>query len=172
MILLALLSCTIVLNETPCDTGEPSDGGSGDGGGSDSGGTIETLGWTAVGAGGLHSCGIRLDGRLRCWGNDSQGQSTPPAGTFLGLAIGYQHGCTLDAEGTATCWGRNDQGQASPPLGSFSTLSAGGGHSCALDAAGLPSCWGRDDLVPSLASSGPDRLRYRMLRSGTCGLRH
>ena len=30
-----------------------------------------------------HSCGIRTDGTVACWGDDYFGQASPPAGTFL-----------------------------------------------------------------------------------------
>ncbi|HXE99954.1 MAG TPA: RCC1 domain-containing protein, partial [Solirubrobacterales bacterium] len=36
----------------------------------------------SVDAGGQHTCGIKTDGTVACWGLDTDGQATPPAGTF------------------------------------------------------------------------------------------
>lgn len=33
-----------------------------------------------ISAGGLHSCALRTDGTLACWGRNDDGQATPPAG--------------------------------------------------------------------------------------------
>src|SRR5580765_1144855 len=33
----------------------------------------------ALSAGGDHTCAIKADGTVRCWGNNDLGQSTPPA---------------------------------------------------------------------------------------------
>ncbi|MCC7537743.1 MAG: hypothetical protein IT379_16085 [Deltaproteobacteria bacterium] len=34
-------------------------------------------------AGGFHTCGVRADGRVECWGDDTFGQSTPPRSAAL-----------------------------------------------------------------------------------------
>ena len=36
--------------------------------------------WIAVDVGNRHSCGIRGNGTIECWGRDLDGESTPPAG--------------------------------------------------------------------------------------------
>ena len=43
-----------------------------------------------VTAGIYHTCGLKTDGTLACWGDNSDGQSTPPAGTFTQVAGGSQ----------------------------------------------------------------------------------
>jgi DNA-binding beta-propeller fold protein YncE len=40
-----------------------------------------------IDAGFYHTCGIRSDGTLACWGDDSAGQSTPPTGSFSSLGV-------------------------------------------------------------------------------------
>ena len=34
----------------------------------------------------LHTCGVRTNGTLACWGNNAIGQATPPAGTFTAVS--------------------------------------------------------------------------------------
>ena len=41
-----------------------------------------------VDAGGDHTCGVRTDGALACWGSNSYGQSSPPTGTFTVASAG------------------------------------------------------------------------------------
>jgi alpha-tubulin suppressor-like RCC1 family protein len=36
--------------------------------------------FTAVSAGGDHTCGVKTSGTVVCWGDDSSGEATPPAG--------------------------------------------------------------------------------------------
>ena len=70
--------------------------------------------FSSLAAGEWHTCGIRAsDGQAQCWGNNSQGQSTPPAGVgFSSLAAGRYHTCGLKPNGSVACWGRNIDGQA------------------------------------------------------------
>jgi Regulator of Chromosome Condensation (RCC1) repeat protein/List-Bact-rpt repeat protein len=84
----------------------------------------------AISASGWHTCALLLDGTLRCWGDNSDGQLgdgttiSPPAihisstpvtvsGITTGSAIdaGIFHTCALLRDGTAQCWGRNGDGR-------------------------------------------------------------
>ena len=38
--------------------------------------------FNSVSAGGNHTCGVRSDGSVACWGSDEYGQATPLAGSF------------------------------------------------------------------------------------------
>ena len=49
--------------------------------------------YSAISAGGLHTCGLKLDGSVDCFGSDGRGQSTPPAGEFLQVSAGGVHTC-------------------------------------------------------------------------------
>ena len=40
--------------------------------------------FVSVSAGAIHTCGVRGDGSVACWGSNGSGQATPPAG-FLRL---------------------------------------------------------------------------------------
>ena len=58
-----------------------------------------------------HSCAIREDGTLACFGDDLYGQATPPAGTFEELSAGYHHNCAVRSNGAFACWGINVNGR-------------------------------------------------------------
>ncbi len=59
-----------------------------------------------VSAGAHHTCGLKTDGTLACWGRNDYGQATPPAGTFSQVSAGGYHTCGLKTDGTLACWGR------------------------------------------------------------------
>ncbi|MEO8563597.1 MAG: hypothetical protein ABI601_16085 [bacterium] len=86
-------------------------------------------GWLEVSVGSAHSCGIRVDSTLFCWGSNASGQ--------LGVAL---------ARGTC---GRNAGAcEASPravPMTEPTTqVSAGDRHSCAVAVSGTLRCWGEN----------------------------
>lgn len=122
----------------------------------------------AVAPGQVHTCALRADGTVRCWGSNTFGQLgdntttarvTPVLVSGLtnatAIGAGQAHSCALRADGTVRCWGSNSFGQ----LGDGSTsqrtapvqvsgltsavaLAVGSIHSCALRADGSARCWG------------------------------
>jgi hypothetical protein len=50
-------------------------------------------GATQLDAGGGHSCAVKADGALACWGYNPSGQATAPAGVFTWVSAGPQHTC-------------------------------------------------------------------------------
>jgi alpha-tubulin suppressor-like RCC1 family protein len=125
---------------------------------------------TDLASGYQHTCGLRFDGTVWCWGANAAGQlgsgtqasiipvqvqgaafaTTPPS-----IASGYKHTCMIAADGTARCWGGNSSGalgdgtstDRSTPvqvLGAarWRTIAAGSYHTCALSADGAVLCWG------------------------------
>ena len=92
---------------------------------------------TVTAASGAHSCGIRTDGTITCWGYNEWGQATGrlthrPGGQFNTVTAGDNHTCGLGTDGTITCWGGNRDGQADTPGGQFNTVTAGDSHTCGL----------------------------------------
>ena len=99
--------------------------------------------FVSVSAGVNHTCGVKSDGSVACWGNnDYGGQATPPTGSFVSVSAGDSHTCGVKGDGSVACWGRNDFGQATPPAGSFDSVSAGVAHTCGVRSNGSVACWG------------------------------
>ena len=90
----------------------------------------------------LHTCAIKTDGTLACWGDNDDGQASPPTGTFIAVSAGDYHTCAIKTDGTLACWGWNEYGQATPPTGTFTAVSAGYYHTCAIRTNGTLACWG------------------------------
>jgi cysteine-rich repeat protein len=124
----------------------------------------------ALTAGSAFACGLRSNGSVACWGNDSAGQLGDNDGnandsatmlTVTGLPpgvsqvdAGQNHACAL-ASGQVYCWGfaaYGNLGQGNeldadtallvPGLSGITRIAVGNNFSCALDAAGAMWCWG------------------------------
>jgi len=122
----------------------------------------------SVSAGEWHSCAVRDDGFVNCWGYNALGQlgnasitnsSSPVTVESLSdvskISLGSSHSCALLSTGAAKCWGHNAAGQigdgtvsarnvATPVLGitSATAIAVGSTHSCALLSNGTAKCWG------------------------------
>ena len=110
--------------------------------------------YVQVSSGNYHTCGLVDDGSIVCWGYDSSGQASPPAGSFVSVSSGSFHSCALDASGVATCWGSDASGKATPPVGTYSLVSAGNQHSCAIRTNGMVVCFGSDGMGQSSSPEG------------------
>src|SRR5688572_3029573 len=122
--------------------------------------------WLAVATGGWHTCGVKTDRSLWCWGFNGYGQlgtgnstnRTSPtrvgtATTWTAVTAGLHHTCALQTNGARWCWGLNDTGQLglgnttsrNTPGGGdtgWTSLSAGGKHTCGVRGGGGAQCWG------------------------------
>ncbi len=124
-----------------------------------------------VSAGDMHTCGVKTDGTLACWGANTVGQASPPAGTFSQVSAGGGFTCGVRTDGTLACWGVNNFGQTSPlPAGTFSQVSAGTFHTCAVKTDGTLACWGHNGN----GQASPPAGTFSQVSAGgfhTCGLR-
>ena len=126
--------------------------------------------FTAVAAGDQHSCALRTDQTIACWGSNNYGESNPPSGLFTAVNAGANHSCGLRTDNTIACWGGNDSGESNPPSGQFIAIAAGGQHSCGLRTDNTIACWGRDRSGQSNPPSG----QFIAIAAGgqhSCGLR-
>ena len=130
-----------------------------------------------VTAGGYHSCALRSDDTITCWGAGVfGGQSDAPSGTFKtvtasGSYRSDQHSCGVRSDDTITCWGVGVfGGQSHAPSGTFKTVTAGNQHSCGVRSDDTIACWGASYWGQSDAPSGT----FKTVNAGvdhSCGLR-
>ena len=104
----------------------------------------------AVAAGGYHSCGVKTDGTITCWGSNSAGQASTPAGNYTAVSAGRDHSCGLVTDGTIFCWGGYGA-HSQAPAGTFTAVAAGGNHSCGIDTDGTVTCWGSNNAGQTTA---------------------
>ena len=120
----------------------------------------------------MHACALRSTGSIACWGDNSDGQATPPAGHFTAVSAGGAHTCALRSDGSIACWGDNSDGQASPPAGTdFTAVSAGNGHTCALRSDGSIACWGDNSDGQASPPAGTDFTAVSAGSIDTCAVK-
>ncbi len=140
-------------------------------------GPVEVLAATESGAaesvaiGRRHSCALER-GRVRCWGDNSEGQlgrstsgdALPPESAAsalrdaVALDAGDYHTCVQPAWGLLSCWGSNEFGQIAAALDVAASsephelpfyaleFALGGSHTCAINTLGEVLCWGNNAL--------------------------
>jgi RHS repeat-associated protein len=124
--------------------------------------------WLQVSAGERHSCAVRTNGSLACWGYNSDGQlgngsagsgndwispTDVPGMDWQKVVTGLTFTCGLKSNQELWCWGRNQYiglegtGRTTSPYqfmaGTlFSDVTAGDRFGCALTNSGDAWCWG------------------------------
>jgi len=58
-------------------------------------------------------------------GVDSNGESSPPAGSYVTVSAGGADTCAIDTGGAIHCWGDSGQGVTSPPAGTYEAVTVG-----------------------------------------------
>ena len=117
-----------------------------------------------VSAGSWHSCGIRADGTVECWGHNDYGKADAPDGAFVAVAAGGDHSCGIRVDLSLECWGRSSNTRLDAPEGSFVSVSAAvgsgttGNHSCGLRTDGRRVCWGFIHRTGRLGGTSPDEV--------------
>ncbi|MCH9685241.1 MAG: hypothetical protein K0V04_27645 [Deltaproteobacteria bacterium] len=127
--------------------------------------------WATGSVGGTHSCGLRLDGSLWCWGRRTEGQlgngdatedcspanpagcsfttpvatQPPTSGAWVEAVPGGLHTCARRDDGTLWCWGADNAGQ----LGHISF----------------------DGTVPFQVGAASDWTAIDLANATTCGIR-
>jgi len=123
--------------------------------------------WT-FSLGSFHSCAIKSDGTVWCWGYNGEGELGDDTTTnrytpvqvvnltnVVSVAAGCSHTCALKSDGTVWCWGYNGEGELGDNtttdrytpvqvvnLTNVVSVAAGCSHTCALKSDGTVWCWG------------------------------
>lgn len=131
-----------------------------------------------------HTCALKKDGTVYCWGANASGQlgdnttstryipvqvkGVGGTGVLSGvsqIAAGFEHTCAVKTDGTMFCWGNSANGQLgdnfnaqrSVPvqvkglngvglLSGVSSIAAGFRHTCAAKTDGSLYCWGQNSV--------------------------
>jgi alpha-tubulin suppressor-like RCC1 family protein len=119
-----------------------------------------------VAAGGAHTCAIKTNGSLWCWGNNFFGQlgdrtytdrNTPiqimPSGA-TSVSLGGSHTCAVKTNGSLWCWGANGDGELGDGTNTakntpvqimssgVSSVELGQDYTCVVKTNGSLWCWG------------------------------
>lgn len=217
-------ACAVRTNGTVWCWGDDSSGQLGDGTTGDSNGLRTSpvqvrrgsgtlRGVTKIAAGSSHTCAVRGNGTVWCWGDASEGQlgndvAEPGAhrtkavqvqrvgGDHLTgvqhIAAGGEHTCALRINGSVYCWGWARHGQlgngttgagmgnvwsgavrvrqGSVFLGNVVAIAAGAQHSCAVKRDGSAWCWGDGSfgqLGDGESGTGHQRTKATRVERGT-----
>ena len=118
-------------------------------------------------AGDYHTCGLRTDRSVVCWGYSHKGQATSPGGEFTDISAGANHTCGLRPTGEAVCWGELDYRgvRSGPPEGKFRSIGAGYGSACGIRSSGAVECWGG-----SIPSPRGEFVTFEIGGNEACGI--
>ena len=128
--------------------------------------------FTKLSAGAYHSCGLRVDDAVVCWGSSGAGKTIAPTGKLQRRsppAVRIRARC--EPMGQFACWGEHRDGQSRAPSGEFEAITSGYRHFlCPWDerhrgVLGSRQLW---------AGSLPERARSPSIAAGgghTCGVR-
>jgi hypothetical protein len=126
-----------------------------DGDSDDSDGT--SLGcWDHITVGRDHSCGLKSDGSIACWGCNTNGQHNAPEGSFVAIDSGMTHTCAIDAAGAVSCWGSNTSNSLNAPDAVFSSIACGLNYCCGITDAASDNirCWGDNSYAQATPPPG------------------
>jgi alpha-tubulin suppressor-like RCC1 family protein len=119
-------------------------------------------GVAAVGTGQGHTCALRRDGGVWCWGGNAEGQlgdgtredrtravMVAIPGGARALGVGQAMTCAIDRGGSLWCWGnwyadRSDVPRRVPEVRDAVEVVVGNAHACARTATGRVYCLGSD----------------------------
>lgn len=124
----------------------------------------------AIAAGRAHTCTVRGNRGVGCWGDNAAAQRNVPIHQAQSMSANADHTCTVRADGQPLCWGDDTHGGSTPPGVPARDADTGQFNGCAVTGAGTVACWGwnvNDQSTPPAGS-------FRSVATGlnhSCGIR-
>ncbi len=151
-----------------------------------------------IAAGGDHTCALRSDGTIACWGSNSDGQlGQGPGGPWTsevpipvpdltgmrGVCSGYRFSCATKGDRSVVCWGDNSGMKlgfdaaagssvpiAVPDIADVELLACGVVRACVIHTDRTVSCWGHS-RAPAVVSGVTNAVSLALGESHACALR-
>ncbi len=113
--------------------------------------------FNAITSGLTHTCAIRSDSTITCWGGYEgfdgyvDASTEVPDDQFKTISVSGDHNCGVRLDDTVDCWGLYPWSDADGPgtptgtSGTFKTLAAGNDHACGIRPDNTVTCWGGND---------------------------
>jgi len=119
----------------------------------------------AVAAGSYHAVGLRADGSLVSWGQDTQEMvsDTPPGTGFVAVDAGLLYSMALHEDGTIHAWGGGlaDSEDTRPAGGGFTDIAAGYAFAMATDADGALHAWSLSSAMLDTVAPGTGFVKIK-----------
>ncbi len=127
----------------------------------------------ASSVGGHHSCALKADDTVNCWGNNCDGQTAVPNGLKAKqIALGVDYSCALKTDDTVECWGYQPSGLTSISAGlKVKQIALGGSHSCALKTDDTVACWGFNSVGQATVPNGLKAKQISLGDYNSCALK-
>lgn len=134
-----------------------------------------------VATGSNHSCGVRVDQSLVCWGDDARGQVSgtngmgpETVGPVLDVEVAGMYTCAIKTDHSLACWGYNFNGQVSgaAAVGEVRQVSANALHACAVTALQAVVCWGMNNHGQVSGTNGVGPSTVGSVKRVAAGLWH
>ena len=110
--------------------------------------------FTQVAGGRQHTCGLKTDGTLACWGDNSTARARPPPGrSAAGRPPAVHTPANCRRTGRSSAGGTTSTARARPPP-ARSPRSPAAAHTCGLKTDGTLACWGDNGFGQSTPPAG------------------
>ncbi|HEX6764330.1 MAG TPA: choice-of-anchor Q domain-containing protein, partial [Polyangiaceae bacterium] len=118
-------------------------------------GTNCELTFTSIAASRDATCALRSDNRIKCWGDNTLGDATPPIGQYMFLDAGTLHHCALALTQYPQCWGYASPATTFLPNFPLKNISSGNDHGCGVKLEDDTAyCWGANSGGQASPPSG------------------
>lgn len=125
--------------------------------------------YSSVVSGTTYSCGLLVDGSVKCWGYSQVGATEEPSSMFEVISSGDKGSCgVLREDRSIECWGSNAfrEVKDAPSSDKYRQVSMGNEYACALTDDGRIECWGNNAQGQTEPPELSEGSRYVTISSG------